>query len=67
LLYGLQRKSGNLKINKMEQELVFYYTHGGVEYITPSFNLAYTRTDSQVRMAMTNTELVLEEVDEFPF
>ncbi len=29
----------------MEQELVFYYTRGGVEYITPSFNLAYTRTD----------------------
>jgi hypothetical protein len=51
----------------MEQELVFYYTRGGVEYITPSFNLAYTRTDGQVRMAMTNTELVLEEVDEFPF
>jgi hypothetical protein len=51
----------------MEQELVFYYTRGGVEYITPSFNLAYTRTDSQVRMAMTNAELVLEEVDEFPF
>lgn len=62
--YGLQRNSRNLKINKMEQELVFYYSRGGVEYITPSYHLAFTRTDDSVRMAVADATFTLEELEE---
>jgi hypothetical protein len=48
----------------MEQELVFYYSRGGVEYITPSYHLAFTRTDDSVRMAVAEATFTLEELEE---